>query len=171
MLVIFGVHWGVTPMVLANFAEHGSDSFQAFQTAAVIAQVGAAFGVFLKSRNRSMKSVAASASLTGLFGITEPAIYGVTLRLRPFIIGCIAGAVGAVVIALFGSKYYVYAGLPGPLTIVNAISPGTNSLLGMALGCAIAFFGAIALVWMIGFDDRVDAIGHGRRRASPRRPT
>ena len=158
VLVIFGVHWGVTPMVLANFAEHGSDSFQAFQTAAVIAQVGAAFGVFLKSRNRSMKSVAASASLTGLFGITEPAIYGVTLRLkRPFIIGCIAGAVGAVVIALFGSKYYVYAGLPGPLTIVNAISPGTNSLLGMALGCAIAFFGASALVWMIGFDEPVDA--------------
>lgn len=158
VLVIFGVHWGVTPMVLANFAEHGQDSFQAFQTAAVIGQVGAAFGVFLKSRNRAMKSVAASASLTGVFGITEPAIYGVTLRLKkPFIMGCIAGAAGAVIIALFGSRYFVYAGLPGMLTVVNAYQPGTASLLGQVIGSLVAFVGAVVLVWFVGFKDPVDA--------------
>ena len=159
VLVIFGVHWGITPMVLANFADNGFDSFQAFQTAAVIGQVGAAVGVLIKSRNRSMKSVAASASVTGIFGITEPAIYGVTLRLKkPFVMGCIAGAAGAVVVALFGSVYYAYAGLPGPLTIINALGDGdTNSLIGEAIGCAVAFFGAIALVIAFGFNDPVDA--------------
>lgn len=157
VLVIFGVHWGVTPMVLANFEQYGFDSFQAFQTAAVIGQVGAAVGVFIKSRSKEMKQVAASASLTGVFGITEPAIYGVTLRLKkPFICGCIAGAVGAIVVALFGSKQYVYAGLPGPLTIMNAYSPGTTSLLGEIIGCCVAFFGAILLVQFIGFIDPVD---------------
>lgn len=153
-IVIFGVHWGVTPMVMANFAQNGSDPFQAFQTAAVIAQVGAAFGVFLKSRNVEMKKVAASASLTGVFGITEPAIYGVTLRLKkPFIVGCVAGAIGAIVVSLFGSLQYVYAGLPGPLTIMNAYQPGTNSLMGEVIGCLVAFFGAIVGVFLVGFTD------------------
>ena len=157
VLVIFGVHWGITPVVLANFANHGSDSFQAFQTAAVIAQVGAAFGVMLKTRSKQMRTVAASASLTGVFGITEPAIYGVTLRLKkPFILGCTAGMIGAIVISLFGSRYYFYAGLPGPLTIMNAYKSGTASLVGEAIGCAIAFFGAAVLVWFLGFDDPVD---------------
>lgn len=154
VFVIFGVHWGVTPMVLANFDQYGSDPFQAFQTAAVIAQVGAAFGVFLKTKSAEMKKVAGSASLTGVFGITEPAIYGVTLRLKkPFIVGCVAGAAGAIVVSLFDSQQYVYAGLPGPLTILNAYEPGTNSLLGEIIGCSIAFVGAAVGVYALGFND------------------
>lgn len=155
VVVIFGVHWGVTPMVLANFANYGSDSFQAFQTCAVIAQAAAAFGVFLKARSREFKGVAFSAGLTGVFGITEPAIYGVTLRLKkPFICGCIAGAAGAVVTSLFGSMYYVYAGLPGLLTVVNAISPeNPQSFIGELVGCGIAIIGSIVLVQIFGFDE------------------
>ena len=156
--VIFGIHWGVTPMVLSNFEQYGYDSFQAFQTAAVIAQVGAAVGVFLKTRNKALRGVAGSAAVTGIFGITEPTIYGVTLRLkRPFLLACIAGAVGAVVISLFGSRYYAYAGLPGMLTIVNAQSDANpSSLIGVIIGAAIAFFGGMALVYIIGFKDPVD---------------
>ena len=87
MVVIFGVHWGITPVVLANFDMQGFDTFQAFQTIAVVAQVAAAFGVFIRSKNREMKSVSLSAGITGIFGITEPTIYGVTLRLKkPFIL-------------------------------------------------------------------------------------
>lgn len=152
--VIFGVHWGVTPMNLSNFARFGEDSFQAFQTAAVVGQVGAAFGVFLKTRDKKLRGVAGSATATGFFGITEPAIYGVTLRLKkPFLMGCVGGAVGAVLISIFGARYYAYAGLPGPLTIVNASKPGTNSLLWEALGCLTAFVVAAALVYVVGFKD------------------
>ena len=119
VVVIFGVHWGITPVNLANFAMNGHDTFQAFQTIAVVAQVAAAFGVFIKSKNKEFKGVALSAGVTGLFGITEPTIYGVTLRLKkPFICGCAGGAIGAVVMSFFHSAYYAYAGLPGPLTIV-----------------------------------------------------
>lgn len=154
VIVIFGVHWGITPVVMSNFAEYGSDSFQAFQTIAVIAQVGAVVGVLIRTRNKEMRSVSASAAVTGIFGITEPTIYGVTLRLkRPFIAGCVAGAVGAIVTSFFGSRYYVYAGLPGPITLINAYEPGTQSLLGLLIGVAIAFFGAIILVQIFGFDD------------------
>ena len=158
VVVIFGVHWGITPVVLANFDMNGCDTFQAFQTIAVVAQVAAAFGVFIKSRNKEFKGVALSAGVTGIFGITEPTIYGVTLRLKkPFICGCAGGAVGAVVMSFFHSAYYAYAGLPGLLTIVNAISKDAPmSFIGEALACVIAFVITIVAIQIVGFDDPVD---------------
>ena len=155
IVVIFGVHWGITPVNLANFAMNGHDTFQAFQTIAVVAQVAAAFGVFIKSKNKEFKGVALSAGVTGLFGITEPTIYGVTLRLKkPFICGCAGGAIGAVMMSFFHSAYYAYAGLPGPLTIVNAISKDAPmSFPGEVIGCAVAAVIAIVLIQIVGFDD------------------
>ena len=158
VVVIFGVHWGITPVVLANFDMYGYDTFQAFQTIAVVAQVAAAFGVFIKSRNKEFKGVALSAGVTGIFGITEPTIYGVTLRLKkPFICGCAGGAIGAVVLSFFHSAYYAYAGLPGLLTIVNAISKDAPmSFIGEAVACVIASVITIVAIQIVGFDDPVD---------------
>lgn len=156
IVVIFGVHWGVTPMCLANYDLYGMDTFQAFQTMAVVAQAGAVFGVFIKARNNKTKNMALSAGVTGIFGITEPAIYGVNLRFKkPFICGCIAGAVGAVVGSFFNIAYYAYAGLPGLLTVVNAITPdNSKSIIGMLIGAAISFFGAIILVQLVGVGEK-----------------
>lgn len=158
VFVIFGVHWGVIPMVLANFDLYGQDSFQAFQTIAVVAQMAAAFGVFLKSKNKEFKGVALSAGITGIFGITEPIIYGVTLRLKkPFVCACISGGIGAVVTSFFQSHYFVYAGLPGLLTIVNAISPKHPfSFIGEVIGVVIAIVLTIVLIQIVGFDDPVE---------------
>ena len=155
VVVIFGVHWGVTPMCLANYDMYGMDTFQAFQTMAVVAQMGAAFGVFLKAKKMETKNVSLSAGITGIFGITEPAIYGVTLKYKkPFICGCVAGAIGAVVASFFNVAYYAYAGLPGLLTVVNAINPeNPTSIIGMGIGCAIAVIGSIVLVQIVGFGE------------------
>ncbi|WP_414043883.1 beta-glucoside-specific PTS transporter subunit IIABC [Macrococcus sp. EM39E] len=155
VFVIFGVHWGITPVVLANFDNYGRDSFQAYQTIAVIAQVGAVLGVFIKSKVQETKSVAISAGITGIFGITEPSIYGINLRFKkPFIIGCISGAVGAVVASFFNPYYYVYAGLPGPLTIVNGISKDNpSSFIGICIGVAIAIILPIVLIMMFGYGE------------------
>lgn len=156
IVVIFGVHWGVTPMNIANFEMNGMDTFQVFQTMAVIAQIGAVVGVFIKSRKQETKNVALAAGITGIFGITEPAIYGINLKFKkPFIAGCIAGAVAAVTASLFNTAYYVYAGIPGMLTIVNAISSeNPSSIIGMLLGAAIAFFGAIIIVQIMGISEK-----------------
>lgn len=155
VFVIFGVHWGVTPMNVANFAKYGCDSFQAFQTCAVIAQAAACFGVVLKSKKAETKNVALSAGLTGIFGITEPAIYGVTLRFKkPFICGCIGGAVGGLILSFFNTKYYVYAGLPSLLTSVNAMSDANpTSFTGMMIGVAATIVVTILLVQIIGCGD------------------
>lgn len=153
VIVIFGVHWGITPVVMANFDLHGRDSFQAFQTMAVVGQMAAAFACAIKAKQRGFKTVAWSAGLTGVFGITEPAIYGVTLKLKkPFICGCIGGAVGAIVTSLFGSYYYAYAGLPGVLTIVNAISPeNPMSFIGELTGVLVTMAATFILVFLVGF--------------------
>ena len=173
IFVIFGVHWGVTPMNIANFNANGRDTFQAFQTCAVVAQAAACFGVVLKTRRREMRRVAFSAGLTGIFGITEPAIYGVTLPLKkPFICGCVGGAVGAIVLSLFDTMYYVYAGLPGLLTTVNAISAqNPMSFPGMLLGTLATIVVTIALVQVVGCGespgsgDAADAAPSGPARA------
>lgn len=172
VFVIFGVHWGITPVVLANFANQGYDSFQAYQTIAVVSQMAAAFGCYLKSRNREFKGVALSAGITGIFGITEPTIYGVTLRLKkPFICGCVAGAVGGMAISFFHSLYYAYAGLPSLLTTVNAISPDNPmSFVGEIVGCAIAIIGSIVLIQIVGFDDPVSETAGVTTTSSPSIP-
>lgn len=156
VFVIFGVHWAVTPMNIANFAANGCDSFQAFQTCAVIAQAAACFGVFIKTKKKDIKNISFSAGLTGIFGITEPAIYGVTLRLKkPFICGCIGGAVGAVIISFFHTMYYVYAGLPGLLTTVNAMSDeNPQSFTGMMIGVLATIIITIVLVQIVGCDEK-----------------
>lgn len=155
VIVIFGVHWGVTPVIVANFDMYGRDSFQAFQTMAVLGQMAAAFACAFRTRQKDFRAVAVSAGVTGIFGITEPAIYGVTLRLKkPFICGCIAGATGAVVTSFFGTYYYAYAGLPGILTIVNAINPENPlSFMGEVAGAGVTIVLSFALVWLAGFRD------------------
>lgn len=158
IIVIFGVHWGITPVIMANFDTQGYDSFQAYQTIAVIGQMAAVFGVFLKTRNRALKATSLSAGVTAIFGITEPAIYGVTLRFKkPFICGCIGGAIGAVVASMFGSLYYAYAALPGLFTLVNAISPDAPmSFIGELAGSATAIILTIVMVQFVGFEDPID---------------
>lgn len=158
VIVIFGVHWGVTPVVLANFDMYGRDSFQAFQTIAVVSQVAATFGVFLKANSKELKNISLSAAITGIFGITEPAIYGVTLRFkRPFIYGCISGAIGAIAASFFNPYYFAYAGLPSILTSVNALnSKMPSSFIGIIVGIVVAVVIAISLTMVLGFGEKVE---------------
>ena len=172
VLVVFGVHWSFTPLSIANYANIGFDQMQPFMGIAVCAQTAACFGVFLKSRNSQIKNVAVSSAATGLFGITEPAIYGVTLRFKkPFICGCIAGAVGSIVASFFNARYFVYAGLTGFLSIPNSIyneaaqqtceTLGTagsysSSVIGVLIGTAVACVLAVILVQFVGFDDPIE---------------
>lgn len=155
VFVLMGIHWGITPVILANHEQYGMDTFQAYQTIAVIAQVGAALAVFLKTKKQEVRSVSLSVAITGIFGITEPAIYGVNLRYKkPFVIGIISGAVGALVASFFGVYSYVYTGLPGPLTVINNYSPeNPASFWGVLTGAAIAVILPIILVQIFGYGE------------------
>lgn len=104
ILVMFGLHWGITPIELNMISKFGRDPIGPMCGPAVAAQAGASLGVFFKTKNKVMKGISLSAFIAGLFGITEPAVYGVTLKLKkPFIIACISGAIGGAIAGGFGS--------------------------------------------------------------------
>lgn len=152
VFVIFGVHWGFVPVMLQDIVDNGYSLLTGPLFAAVLAQAGAAAAVFLKTRNRQLKGVAGPATISAfLAGITEPAIYGVTLRLKkPFIYACIGGAVGGAIAAAGGSAAEGFV-LPGAITLTSTLNVGNFALqlIGSGLAVAIAF----ALTMTLGFTD------------------
>lgn len=156
VIVIFGIHWGMVPIVIANFAQNGQDTLQIFIQIAVISQMTAAFGVFLKAKDKQLRTDALSAGITGIFGITEPAIYGITLpRKKPFIYGCIWAAIGSAIAAILGATQYVYAGLPGLISVVNSISvENPGSFPACATGAAVTITGTIGSILLFGCEPK-----------------
>lgn len=156
VIVIFGIHWGMVPIVIANFAQNGQDTLQIFIQIAVISQMAAAFGVFLKAKDKQLRTDALSAGITGIFGITEPAIYGITLpRKKPFIYGCIWAAIGSAIAAILGATQYVYAGLPGLISVVNSISvENPGSFPACATGVAVTITGTIGSILLFGCEPK-----------------
>lgn len=156
VIVIFGIHWGMVPIVIANFAQNGQDTLQIFIQIAVISQMAAAFGVFLKAKDKQLRTDALSAGITGIFGITEPAIYGITLpRKKPFIYGCIWAAIGSAIAAILGATQYVYAGLPGLISAVNSISvENPGSFPACATGAAVTITGTIGSILLFGCEPK-----------------
>ena len=107
-----------------------------------------------------MKGISASAAITGLFGITEPAIYGVNLRLkRPMICGCIAGAVGGAVAGAFRAVSWGY-NMPGIATLPAYFKAGHMSqFTGLLLSVLIAFVLGIILTYIAGFKEETAEVG------------
>lgn len=152
VLVIFGIHWGIVPLFINNIANNGFDYMKSAAFAAVFAQAGAALAITLRVRDKQTKALSASATLAAVFGITEPAIYGVTLpRKRTFIIACLSGAVGGAVVGAGGVKVFS-TGAPGLLTLPIGIDPSGSpvNFLWLIAGSAIAFLVSTIATYFFG---------------------
>ena len=156
VLVIFGVHWGITPVTVGNYANLGYDTFTGLQASAVFSQAGAALGVFLKTKDKEMKGVSLSAAITGLFGITEPAIYGVNLRLKkPMICGCIAGAIGGGIGGAFQAVSWSY-NMPGIATLPAYFKAGhMTQFIGLVISILVSFVLGALLTYLVGFKEEI----------------
>jgi len=155
VFVIFGLHWGLVPLFNIEFQTTGQILLIAPVFAAVLAQAAAVAGVWVRTRNSRLRSLAAPATLSGfLAGITEPAIYGVNLPLkRPFAFGIVGGVVGGALVSLggvFSTSFVVPSGLALPALIGN----GSMAMLGIGLGAAILI--PFLLTVLVGFKDPVD---------------
>ncbi|QLH64225.1 PTS beta-glucoside transporter subunit IIABC [Serratia symbiotica] len=119
--VIFGLHWGLVPLMLNNLSMLGHDTMVPLLLPAVMGQVGATLGVMLRTRDAKLRALSGSALGAGIFGITEPAVYGVTLpHKRPFVFGCIGGALGGAVIGYYHTATYSF-GLVSIFTFAQII--------------------------------------------------
>ncbi len=152
VLVIFGIHWSIVPIMINNMAVVGFDLIGPLTAAAVLGQAGATFAVFLKSRNKEIKSLAGSTAFSGVLGITEPLIYGITLRFKkPFVCGVIGGAIGGAVIGFGGTKAFAF-GFSGLLLYPVIIGEGSNIVM-YTVGMIVAFIAAGALTYLFGYSD------------------
>lgn len=145
--VIFGLHWGLVPLMINNLSVLGRDTMVPLLLPAVMGQVGATLGVMLRTRDAKLRALAGSAIGAGVFGITEPAVYGVTLpNKRPFIFGCIGGALGGAVIGYFHTATYSF-GLVSVFTFAQIIPAGgfDATVWGAIGGTLLSFcFAAVA---------------------------
>ena len=159
ILVIFGIHWSFVPVMLNNFASFGNDPVMVVIFTASFAQIGVVLAILLRTKNKKLKGIALPAFITGIFGITEPAIYGVTLpRQKYFLISCVGAAIGGALVAFFEIKAYVF-GAMGIFEYPTFINPATNDLSGMYNGIIaslIAFGIAFAMTFPIYKDEGED---------------
>jgi beta-glucoside PTS system EIICBA component len=110
VLVLFGLHWSIVPLMFNNLSINGYDVLAPLLLPAIFGQVGAAIGVGLKAKSNKTKALSFSTALTGVFGITEPLVYGVNLpNKRPFIFGCIGGSIGGGIAAYYQTKLYSFS--------------------------------------------------------------
>lgn len=151
-LVMIGIHWGVVPIMVNNLATYGYDIIRPMIAAATFASAGSALGVFLKSRDKEVKSLALSSLLPALLGgITEPIVYGLSVRFkRPLIAQVIAGAVAGAFMGAFKVKAIVYV-FPA-LTTLPAFFGET--FIKYCLGITIAFVLSAFLTYVFGLEEK-----------------
>ncbi|MEK3794976.1 beta-glucoside-specific PTS transporter subunit IIABC [Paenibacillus sp. FSL R7-0204] len=155
LLIITGMHYALIPIMIASIAQLGYDYMIPIMMVANFAQAGSALGVSLRTKNSKLKSLSLSTSITAFMGITEPAMYGVNMRLKkPFIAALIGGAAGGAFLSLFKVKAYVIGGLAG-LSGIPMVLGATfvYSVIGFAIGAAVA----AVVTYIIGFEDEPEA--------------
>ncbi|MED4953725.1 beta-glucoside-specific PTS transporter subunit IIABC [Paenibacillus macerans] len=148
-LVVFGLHWGIIPIVLANLSK-GTDPILAMWAASNFAMAGVALGVFLKSKEKTLKSIAGSSTLSLLLaGVSEPTVYGILLRFKrtmPYVI--IAGAIGGAING--GFHTYATAFVFQNIFSIGAFKPVSYYLVGIAAAMGIG----LVLTILLGYQDK-----------------
>ncbi|RBT59233.1 beta-glucoside-specific PTS transporter subunit IIABC [Enterococcus hirae] len=158
VFVMFGMHWGFVPIMFLNIEQYGFDVMVPMLLPAVLAQGGAALAVAIRTKDTKLRSLGISSTITSLFGITEPTVYGVTLPLKkPFVVACLSAGIGGAMIGFAGVKAFS-SGLVSLLTIPTFISTNqavesnvTMAILATALSFVLAFVGTL----IVGFDETV----------------
>lgn len=158
VFVMFGMHWGFVPIMFLNIEQYGFDVMVPMLLPAVLAQGGVALAVAIRTKDTKLRSLGISSTITSLFGITEPTVYGVTLPLKkPFVVACLSAGIGGAMIGFAGVKAFS-SGLVSLLTIPTFISTNqavesnvTMAILATALSFVLAFVGTL----IVGFDETV----------------
>ena len=145
ILVIFGMHWGFIPVYINNMVTLGYDNVMMPFFGCTFATAGVVLAIFCKTKDKKMKELALPNFISSIFGVTEPAIYGITLPMKkPFIVSCIVGAIVGGFYGQFNFRKF-FAGGMGIFEFPAMINPdGTNgniiiAIIGAALAIVLAF--------------------------------
>ncbi|EOH81886.1 sucrose-specific PTS transporter subunit IIBC [Enterococcus raffinosus] len=149
-IVITGLHQSfpaIETTLLADVARTGGSFIFPVASMANIAQGAAALAIFVLSKNEKQKSLASSASISALLGITEPAIFGINLKLKfPFVCAMIASGIASVSLGIF----HVLSVAMGPASVIGFISIAPKSIPFFMIGVVISFILGFLLTFIYG---------------------
>ncbi len=145
ILVIFGMHWGFIPVYINNVMTLGYDNVMMPFFACTFATSAVVLAIFFKTKDKQLKEMAIPNFISGIFGVTEPAIYGILLPLKkPFIISCIAGGIGGAFYGHFNFRKFILGGM-GIFELPNMMNPDGT------MGNIIVAFVGIGITMVIAF--------------------
>lgn len=144
VLVMFGLHWGLVPLAILELQQHPSGVILVAMIAICFAQAGSLLNIMFRTKEEKVRELAIPAFISALFGVTEPAIYGITLPMRtPFIMTCVAGAIQGAFLGLVDVKMFSFGGM-GLFSIPSFIAPSNSWNL-------IYYLIAIGMSFVLGF--------------------
>lgn len=156
-MVIFGLHWGLIPIVINDIATNGHSYINSILSITMVAQGGAVLAVFLKTKDKKLKEMSLAAAVSAFCGVTEPALYGVNLKYkRVFVVASIASALGGALTGFLRVDNYALSGalIGFPAFITPGVGIGSNFY-----GYLISHYGtlliAVVLVYFFGFTDKM----------------
>ena len=151
ILVIFGLHWGFIPVYINNIMTNGFDNVMMPFFACTFATSAVVLAIFFKTKNKQLKEMALPNFISGIFGVTEPAIYGILLPLKkPFIISCIVGGIGGGFYGAFNFRKFMMGGM-GIFEFPAMIEPDGSmgnlivAVTGVVITMVIAFVATMIL--------------------------
>jgi len=156
VLVIFGLHWALVPLAILNYAALGYDNVLSPYFCVSFAQSMAVLGIIVKTKDKKLRDMAIPAFVSGMFGVTEPCIYGITLpKKKPFVISCIGGAIGGAIIGFAGVKSYSMGGLGlfGLPSYIDGANQSMYSLIWVCIGTLVAMAVSFVLTLVTYKDD------------------
>lgn len=158
-IVMTGMHHALTPIGLNAIATGGSDALIfVSQVCSNVAQGGASLAVAVKSKNENMKQLASASGISALMGITEPALYGVTLKLkRPVVAAALAAGIGGIVGGILQVSLYIAQNSLLAIPAFIGAKGMTNLLYGIIM-IIVSFVGAFVLTFVLGFKDEEDEV-------------
>ncbi|CAM2782850.1 PTS system, trehalose-specific IIABC component (fragment) [Dellaglioa algida] len=156
-LVIFGLHWAVVPLIANDIASKGYSYLNAIVSITMVAQGAAVMAVMIKSKIANIKELSGGAVIAAFSGITEPAIYGITLKYgRVFLAANIGGAVGGLVAGLLNVNMYGFTGsligFPSFFTPLK-FGGGMSNQINFWIASIVTIIVAFACTWFFGFKD------------------
>ena len=144
ILVMFGLHWSLVPIAMSNLSTAGQDIILVAMVGTTFAQTGACLGIWFKTKDKKIKSLAPAAVVSGFAGVTEPAIYGLTLpKKAPFFRTCAVAGVAGAILCTMGVKAYQMAGM-GVFAYPAYVNNATGDISGMTLTIIVTFACVVA---------------------------
>lgn len=149
-MVVVGLQWGLVPVIINNLVTTGIDTILPMLGPGVFAQAGAAAAVSIITKNKKLKSVGISGTITALLGTTEPILFGISIPYKtPMLAACISGAIGGGIVGAAGSEAISFA-FPSLITMVVYMGKGFSAFIS---SCILSFFIAFGLMFIFGFKD------------------